>query len=54
MKNEIAAIQTIPAARPSRPSMKLTALIVATTTRMVSTTDSFWVRLNRPLCGSGK
>ena len=30
---------TIPAASPSRPSMKLTALIVATTTRIVSTMD---------------
>ena len=30
-------IATTPAASPSRPSMKLTALMVATTTRMVST-----------------
>src|SRR6266487_439933 len=50
----MAAMQTIPAARPSRPSMKFTALMVATTTRIVSTIDSFGVRLNRWSCGSGK
>ncbi len=36
MKNDTAAMQTMPAARPSRPSMKFTALIVATTIRIVS------------------
>src|SRR6266568_4656949 len=37
MKNANAAMPTTPAARPSSPSMKLTALIVTTTSRMVRT-----------------
>ncbi len=37
-KNEPAAIATIPAARPSRPSMRLTAFTIATIHRIVSGT----------------
>ena len=37
-KNAPAAIATIPAARPSRPSMRFTAFIIATIHRIVSGT----------------
>ncbi len=49
----MAEIATIPAASPSRPSMKLTALIVATTTRIVSRVDSSGVSPSVPPPGQG-
>src|SRR5579875_1024806 len=46
-------MHTIPAASPSRPSMKLTALMVTTTTRMVSTVPWFGSRISVSPPGSG-
>ena len=45
MKNATAAMHTMPAARPSRPSTKFTALIVITTSAIVSNPDWTGVRL---------
>ena len=46
MKNDEAAMATMPAASPSRPSTKFTAFTVTTTSTMVSTVPSTGPRTN--------
>src|ERR1019366_353577 len=52
-RNDTAATATMPAASPSRPSMKLIALMVITTIRMVSVTLRSGSSGNSPPLGVG-
>lgn len=52
-KNAAAAMHTMPAARPSRPSTKLTALMVMTTRATVSSVPCHWVSATVPTPGIG-
>ena len=47
-------MQTMPAARPSRPSTKLTALMVMTTSATVSSVPCHWVSATVPTPGIGQ
>ncbi len=53
MKNAAAAMQTMPAARPSRPSTKFTALMVITTRATVSSVPCIGVSETVPTPGTG-
>ncbi len=52
-KNAAAAIPTMPAASPSRPSTKFTALIVMTTIATVSSVPWSGVSATMPTVGTG-
>lgn len=52
-KNAAAAMHTMPEARPSRPSTKLTALMVITTSATVSRVPCHWVSATVPTPGMG-
>ena len=52
-ERDATAMQTMPAARPSRPSTKLTALMVITTSATVSSVDWIGVRATVPIPGTG-